>query len=133
MHSKLVFPSGGMETKYVWNKSTINDKGVFVWDKNYINVENEYTWAKHLVDNSGIETHQWDRYTLNGDILYQWKRFDLIQTTDYVWNTYKVNNTYIAYRFANPKSSITFGEKTNLTLDNTNDYMEIYRAVGNGT
>ena len=98
MRSKLVFPSGGMETKYVWNKSTINDKGVFVWDKNDVITIDTHYWNKYEIDyNTDVKVYNWDKFKLVRD-KYVWYQNEYY--TNYTWDKYEAiidaEDTYTA-------------------------------------
>lgn len=125
MRSKLVFPSGGMETKYVWNKSTINDKGVYVWDKNKIvNIDTHY-WNKCQINyNLDINVYNWDRY-LPYINKYKWDKYTY--TTKYYWDKYSVLEGDVPFKaiqyndfeninlYSNTKFSLDYGWSSDLS------------------
>ena len=63
MRNRLVFPSGGMETKYVWNKSTIKNTGYHLWDKYSVNKQNLYHWDKFELKNVENSEYEWEKYS----------------------------------------------------------------------
>lgn len=98
MRNRLVFPSGGMETKYVWNKSTINDKGVYVWDKNDVITIDTHYWNKYEIDyNTDVKVYNWDKFKLVRD-KYVWYQNEYY--TNYTWDKYEAiidaEDTYTA-------------------------------------
>ena len=62
MRSKLAFPSGGMETKYVWDRHNIQNNGIYKWDKHTYYDETRYYWDKY----STIQKTEfkWDKYSV---------------------------------------------------------------------
>ena len=60
MRNKLVFPNGGTENKYVWDRYSLTNEGQHTWDKNEVVESTVYTWDKYAVNGSG--TYTWDIY-----------------------------------------------------------------------
>ena len=49
MRNRLVFPSGGTETKYLWDKYNLWYSGIYNWGKYNVKRTYEYLWDKYYV------------------------------------------------------------------------------------
>lgn len=79
MLNKLTFPTGGTETRYLWNKHQLNYSGEFIWGKYSAEIENRYYW---------------DKYERQAPI-NTWDIYNTVANTDYYyWDAYAVKQQY---------------------------------------
>lgn len=91
MRNKLVFPNGGTETKYAWDRYSLTREGQHIWDRCKVNQETFYYWDKYAV--VGKDSYYWDKYDAvideeKSQTIYTWERYP----------TKKVYNGYIWYK-----------------------------------
>lgn len=111
MRNRLTFPEGGMETKYVWDKYSLNNNGIYIWDKHQIKNTYLHSWNKYSVRE---KEYEWKQYTVidgakgeyvgivedaNGEAYPQdgiqngyW--YEIIRTGTYYWDVYDTKNKY---------------------------------------
>lgn len=65
MKNRITFPEGGMETKYVWDKHSLNNNGIYIWDKHSVITEPHYYWDKYTIDERSF--YRWEKYAVNSD------------------------------------------------------------------
>ena len=102
MRNKLVFPNGGTENKYVWDRYSLTNEGQHTWDKNKVVESTVYTWDKYAVNGSG--TYTWDIYTdwyLKDVGQPKWLKYTtkLNDKKKYWWEKYKITDIkrYVGY------------------------------------
>lgn len=66
MRNRLTFPSAGTETKYVWDKHSLNNNGIYKWDRYNIDTTVDYFWDKYTIKQ---KVYKWFKYNIvNGEI-----------------------------------------------------------------
>ena len=102
MRNKLVFPNGGTENKYVWDRYSLTNEGQHIWDKNEVVESTIYTWDKYAVNGSG--TYTWDIYPdwyLKDVGQPKWLKYTtkLNDKKKYWWEKYKITDIkrYVSY------------------------------------
>lgn len=87
MRNKLVFPSAGMETKYSWDKYSIQNNGIYKWDKYNLIQDMKYYW---------------DKYSLLEEKTFYWYVYRGVLKTTYHWNRYTlydIDSTFASNNF----------------------------------
>lgn len=87
MRNKLVFPNGGTETKYAWDRYSLTREGQHIWDKCKVNQETFHYWDKYAV--KGQDSYTWDKYNVEETHHYSWNKYGLTTTSNNVYNVYK--------------------------------------------
>lgn len=103
MRNKLTFPSAGTETKYVWDKYSLNNNGIYKWDKHDIINETKYYWNKYNI-NKEIK-YYWKKYSVNESIIYSMNRYNITQSSD-VYGIYQ-RNVKEATKYLNLNNSVS--------------------------
>ena len=125
MRNRLTFPEGGLETKYVWDKYSLNNNGIYIWDKHYIDK---------------IYTHFWDKYTTKAKE-YRWNKYHYITTTYYNWERYPLVYTeddYLIYKrpledtarskYLNLTASVTKTIRTDYAYDKSRTKIYLFKT-----
>ena len=95
MRNKLVFPNGGTETKYAWDRYSLTREGQHIWDKCKVNQETFYYWDKYAV--KGQDSYTWDKYNVEETHHYSWNKYGLTTTSNNVYNVYKTGRLIDTY------------------------------------
>lgn len=108
MRNKLVFPNGGTETKYAWDRYSLTNEGQHIWDKCLAVKDQTWTWDKYKVKSVGEDAgYIWEKYsTIQLSDFYHYEKYPTIPPTtgkyvwrkriayasnklDYIWNEYE--------------------------------------------
>lgn len=98
MRNKLVFPNGGTETKYAWDRYSLTREGQHIWDKCKVVSKDVYYWDKYAV--KGQDSYTWDKYNVEETHHYSWNKYGLTTTSNGVYNVYKtgrMENVYFRF------------------------------------
>ena len=95
MRNKLVFPNGGTETKYAWDRYSLTREGQHIWDKCKVVSKDVYYWDKYAV--KGQDSYTWDKYNVEETHHYSWNKYGLTTTSNNVYNVYKVGRMVDTY------------------------------------
>lgn len=148
MKNKLVFPEGGLEPKYLWDRHSIQNEGVHKWDKFNTERETTYFWDKYKVNaekrkykkyslkeqqGEGIENIKGDyletvvgeigEYPDNGILDGYWYVLDAKATwSRYYKSTGVTSITVEKYNVSDKGVTIEFNQPVSLTYDETSSY-----------
>lgn len=103
MRNRLTFPSAGTETKYVWDKYSLNNNGIYKWDKHDVINETKYYWDKYSLIEE--KDYYWKKYSLNQTTTYSMNRYNIIQSSD-VYGIYQRATTE-ATKYLNLNNSVS--------------------------
>ena len=128
MRNKLVFPNGGTETKYAWNRYSLTREGQHIWDKCKVNQETFYYWDKYAV--VGKDSYYWDKYDAVIDeekskTTYTWERYPTEKVYNgYIWYKRKFSRHQDRYIDFNGSSSVRVNSNSGGSF--TNGYIGFY-------
>lgn len=120
MRNRLVFPSAGMETKYVWDRYSIQNNGIYIWDTHDVIQDDVYYWDKYAI--KGKSSYTWDKYDVIETSHYSWNKYAVRETTDYAWNYWKCSWQDVYFVFTN--TTYELEAQTDYTF--TNGYLHFY-------
>ena len=121
MRNKLVFPNGGTETKYAWDRYSLTREGQHIWDKCNVNQETFYYWDKCEIV-KGQENYVWQKYEAIPNTR-TWEKYPVITLSSD--NNYNNNKDFIwyKYKYSEVKKYIRVKSTTKpATVNDTQEY-----------
>ena len=131
MRNKLVFPNGGTETKYAWDRYSLTREGQHIWDKCKVNQETFYYWDKYAV--KGQDSYTWDKYNAVIDeekskTTYTWEKYPTKkQNSGYIWYKRKFSRHQDRYIDFRGSSSVSVNSASGGSF--TNGYIVFYYSA----
>ena len=120
MRNRLVFPSAGMETKYVWDRYSIQNNGIYIWDTHDVIQDDVYYWDKYAI--KGKSSYTWDKYDVIETSHYSWNKYAVRETTDFAWNYWKCSWQDVYFVF----TTTTYELEAQTDYTFTNGYLHFY-------
>ena len=124
MRNRLVFPSAGMETKYVWDRHSIQNNGIYIWDTHDVIQDDVYYWDKYAI--AGKSSYTWDKYNVIETPHYTWNKYGVTETTDYAWNYWKCSWKDVYFVF----TTTTYELEAQADYNFTDGYLHFYKEDG---
>lgn len=125
MRNRLTFPEGGLETKYVWDKYSLNNNGIYIWDKHNVDIVNEYHWDKYSLKQ---KEYKWSKYEYLATTNYNWERYPQVYTEDdYLIYKRPLEDTARS-KYLNLTASVSTTIRTNYAYDKSRTKIYLFKT-----